>query len=67
MALTGTGSKSSVSFHNVGVSYLNDEGEANSKFACEVTVVCEYDPEVRLSLNLTATGYAIKPSKLLLN
>ena len=58
MALTGTGSKSSVSFHNVGVSYLNDEGEANTKFACEVTVVCEYDPEVRLSLNLAATGYS---------
>ena len=46
MGDTQTDSKTSVSFHNVKVSSLNDDGEAVAKFAFNVNVTCEYDPEV---------------------
>ena len=48
MADTQTKSKTSVSFPNVKVSTLNDDGEPIAKFASKVNVICEYDPEVRL-------------------
>ena len=49
MADTQTNSKTSISFSNVKVSSLNDEGEPVAKFAFKVNVVCEYDPEVSVS------------------
>lgn len=45
MGDTQTDSKTSVSFNNVKVSSLNDDGEAVAKFAFNVNVTCEYDPE----------------------
>jgi len=45
MADTQTYSKTSVSFPNVKVSSLNDDGEPVAKFALKVNVICEYDPE----------------------
>ena len=49
MADTQIKSKTSVSFPNVKVSTLNDDGEPVAKFAFKVNVVCEYDPEVSVS------------------
>ena len=42
-----TGSRTTVSFPNVKVSSLNDDGEPILKFAFKVNITCEYDPEVR--------------------
>jgi hypothetical protein len=42
-----TVSKTTLSFPNVKVSSMNDDGEAVIKFAFKVNVLCEYDPEVR--------------------
>ena len=41
-----TDSKTTVSFPNVKVSSINDDGEAEIKYAFKVDVLCEYDPEV---------------------
>ena len=51
MADTQTKSKTSVSFPNVKVSTLNDDGEPVAKFASKVNVICEYDPEVKICFN----------------
>ena len=42
-----TDSKTTLSFPNVKVSSMNDDGETAIKFAFKVNVFCEYDPEVR--------------------
>ena len=47
-----TDSKTTVSFPNVKVSSINDDGEAEIKYAFKVDVLCEYDPEVRFNKNL---------------
>ena len=42
-----TDSKTTLSFPNVKVCSMNDDGEAVIKFAFKANVLCEYDPEVR--------------------
>lgn len=45
-----TDPKTTLSFPNVKVSSLNDNGESTTKFAFKVTVMCEYDPEVKTTV-----------------